>query len=108
VTFGYLGSWSRRWRSEFFGVKNKFWPLSLRAGMSSRSRTSREFSIIEQNAWYGWLPTAANTTNSKWLGLPLTLLDQEIARGSGLFYPLYNDTVETGEWQAGEPIPKFR
>jgi hypothetical protein len=50
VTFGYLGSWSRRWRSEFFRLKNKFWPLSPRAGMSLYSRTSREFSIIGWNA----------------------------------------------------------
>jgi hypothetical protein len=89
VTFGHLGSWSRRWRNEFFRVKNKFWPLSPRAGMSPYSRTSREFSIIEWNAEYGWLPTTANTTNHKSLGLPLTLLDQEITWGSGLFYPLY-------------------
>jgi hypothetical protein len=49
VTFGYLGSWSRIWRSEFFRVKNKFWVLSPRVRMSSHSRTSREFSIIEWN-----------------------------------------------------------
>jgi hypothetical protein len=46
VTFGYLWSWSRSWRSTFFRVKNKFWPRSPRAGMSSHSRTSREFSIV--------------------------------------------------------------
>jgi hypothetical protein len=34
-----------------------------------------------------WLPTGANTTNHKWLELPLTQLNQEIARGSGLFLP---------------------
>jgi hypothetical protein len=49
VTFGYLRSWSRRWRSKFLRVKNKFWSLSPRARMSSHSRTSREFSIIVWN-----------------------------------------------------------
>jgi hypothetical protein len=83
-----LGSWSKRWRNEFFRVKNKFWPISPRAGMSSHSRTSREFSRIGWNAEYGWLPTAANTINHKWLGLPFTLLDQEMVPGPELFYPL--------------------
>jgi hypothetical protein len=37
------------------------------------------------------LPTAANTTNHKWLGLQLTLLDQEIAReAQNFFYPLFH------------------
>jgi hypothetical protein len=50
VTFSYLGYWSRRWRSEFFRVENKFWLLSPRARMSSHSRTYRGFSIIGWSA----------------------------------------------------------
>jgi hypothetical protein len=49
----------------------------------------QEVSIIGWNAQYGWLPTAANTTNHKWLGLPLTLLDQEIARRAQDFFAAY-------------------
>jgi hypothetical protein len=40
------------------------------------------------------LPTA-NTANHKWLGLPLTLLDQEIARGAQDFFTpyIFRDTL---------------
>jgi hypothetical protein len=50
VTFGYFGILKQKMKERVFRVKNKFWSLSPRTGMSSHLRTSREFSIIGWNA----------------------------------------------------------
>jgi hypothetical protein len=45
------------------------------------------------------LPTPANATNHKWLGLPLTLLDQEIPQGAQDFFTPYIMSKDSSCWQ---------